>query len=102
MSTPFESITYTLREPVIRYDTTGAEVDRLEQLTIKRRPQAGDFRGLDLEKDHIGMLIRLVARLSGTPEALVERMTLEDIMGAAEDGVLPFLPTGAIEAGSLH
>lgn len=87
-------IKYRLKTPIIWGDST------IEELTI-RRPTAGDFRGIKLEKNvevSFDDMLTLASRVTATEEAKLSKMDIADTMevyGIISNFINPSPKTGA-------
>lgn len=73
---------YTLLEPVvIEGDKNGTQT--IAELNIREKVVAGDMRGLPLDKMEHDHMIRLISRLSGQPEFVIAKLSIQDYVALA-------------------
>lgn len=84
--------TITLKYPVQIGEKTVTE------LVFGRRMTAGDFKGISASEITFDHMILIIARLTVTPAAIIEKLDAVDMMECA--GVIrSFLPTGLTTGG---
>lgn len=96
---------FRLQKPVVVRNTDGEEINRVEQLTIRTEVVSGDLRGIPMRSPPwADDLLKMISRLSGQPDNVVNRLSIQDFNVVAE-AVLGFMegsPDGAqdVEPGN--
>jgi hypothetical protein len=78
--------TLVLSEPIETTVRTkdGVTVELVEEITLKRKPNAGDFWDFDPHKITIGAMLGVFGTCSGTPTAVMKKLSYADMMSAQE------------------
>lgn len=84
---PALPITVTLEDPLMH----GRETVR--ELVFTRKPEVGDFEGVDMARMDLVDIVTVAGRMAGYPPSVMKRMSLDDFEKVSE--VLePFLFRG--------